>query len=164
MKRFSIATIVCLSALLYAKADVIILSEVMSREEQKKTGVYNLTANQKAALQDWLNENFILKSNLQTNAEEEKKPLYLSQNLDNGKILRLSDDSEYLVAPEDIINSSFWITPFPLRIEPSDDPEYPLRIVNINNGQYVKVRQTKPPRNISSPPPAAPSPPQGTGP
>ena len=149
MKRFSILPLICFTAI-YANADVIILSEVMSKEEQKKTGVYNLNARQKEALQEWLNANFILKSDLEEKNHEQKK-LYLSQNLDNGKILKLTDDSEYMVAPEDIINSAYWITPFPLRIEKSNDPEYPVKLVNVNNGQYVKARQIRPPRESSTP-------------
>jgi len=130
------------------QADIIILSEVMSKEVQKKTGVYDLNAKQKAALQEWLNEKFVLKSSVGSEQKPSNKPLYLSQNLDNGKMLKLNDDSEYLIAPEDVSFSALWITPFPIQIEPSENPDYPLKLINSNNGQWVKAKQIKPPREI----------------
>jgi hypothetical protein len=135
-----------LSSSVFAKA--IILSDVMSREDQHETGVDTLNAKQKLALQTWLDKNFVLKSDMEKEEEEKKVPasLYLSQSIDNGTKLILSDDSMYLVSPEDVTYTSFWITPFPLRLEDSGDPEYPVRIVNINNGKSVKARQIKPPR------------------
>jgi len=146
MKRL-LAILACSTLCSYVCAANILLNDAMTREEQKKTGVYYLNARQKQALEAWLNENFDRKSDKEkASVLPEGKHLYLSQNIDNGRILRLDDDSEYLVAPEDVEQSSFWITPFPLRIEESDDPEYPQRIVNINNGKSVKVKQTKPGR------------------
>lgn len=133
-------------------AKVLILSEVMTREEQKETGIDTLNAKQKMALQDWLNKKFVLKSELENPKEEKAKEgkaratLYLSQNIDNGSQLVLSDDSVYQVAPADIVYSSAWITPFPLRLEASGDPEYPVKIVNAHNGKGVKAKQIRPPR------------------
>lgn len=135
-----------LSSSAFAKA--IILGEVMTREEQHETGVDTLNAKQKQALQAWLDKNFVLKSDMEKEENEKEVPtaLYLSQSIDNGTKLILSDDSMYLVSPEDVVYTSFWITPFPLRLEESDDPEYPVRIININNGKSIKARQIKPPR------------------
>jgi hypothetical protein len=113
----------------------------MSKDEQKKTGVAALSRNQKIALEAWLNQNFALKSKEQVVSSE----LSLAINIDNGKKLQLSDNSLWEIAPSDVPTTSVWITPFPVKIESSDDPDYPCLIVNLNSGIRVKAR------NISTP-------------
>jgi len=126
----------------------IFLDDAMSPEEQKKTGVAELSYPQKLALEQWLNENFVAKAP----AEEKKidtNPLYLSQNIDNGKSLMLTDDSVWEVKPEDRSISESWLTPFPLTIvdnTDSDNANYPKKIFNGNTNASVKVRMIRPPR------------------
>ena len=115
----------------------IILDQVMSREDQKKTGVANLSMKQKVALEAWLNQNFVLKSKEQTPSVQ----LSLSINIDNGQRLQLSDDSLWEIAPDDVRTASVWITPFPVKIVPSNDPNYPSMLVNVNTGVSVKARR-----------------------
>lgn len=117
----------------------IILDEVMSRHEQKKTGVANLSRVQKIALEDWLNQNFVLKPKEGTQSQQQSE-LSLSINIDNGQKLELSDNSLWEIAPSDMPTSSVWITPFPVKITPSGDPDYPCLIVNLNSGVSVKAR------------------------
>ncbi len=117
----------------------IILDEVMSRDEQKKTGVANLSSTQKVALEAWLNNNFVLKS--KEEAEAPQTELSLSINIDNGQKLELSDNSLWEIAPGDVPTSAVWITPFPVKIAPSGDPNYPCLIINPNSGVSVKARR-----------------------
>jgi hypothetical protein len=121
-------------------ASQILLDQVMSREDQKKTGVANLTRNQKIALEAWLNDNFVLKTKEPTPTVQ----LSLSINIDNGQKLELSDNSVWEVSPDDVQTASVWITPFPVKITPSNDPEYPFLIVNMNTGISVKARKASP--------------------
>jgi hypothetical protein len=109
----------------------------MTSEEQQKTGVSQLTPVQKKALEEWLDNHCSAQSAQNT-------ALYLSVNIDSGKRLELSDGSIYEVAPGDTGQTSLWITPFPIRIESSTDPDYPLRLVNINSGSSVKARKLSP--------------------
>jgi hypothetical protein len=127
----------------------IVLDDVMSRDEQKKTGVANLSRFQKIALEDWLNKNFIPKPKEQTAQPAE---LSLSINMDNGKKLLLSDNSLWEISPADVTTSSVWITPFPVKLTPSADPDYPCLIVNLNSGISVKARQI--PNSTQPPPPS----------
>jgi hypothetical protein len=78
--------------------------------------------------------------------------LYLSQNINNGQILELSDGSRWEVAPEDIERASFWIVPFPLYMtentNTADNAEFPMKIVNENTRIGVKVRQLRKPDEV----------------
>ncbi len=121
----------------------IILDEVMSRDEQKKTGVATLSRTQKTALEAWLNQNFVLKSKEEAPPPQQSE-LSLSINIDNGQKIELSDNSLWEIAPSDVPTSAIWITPFPVKIIPSGDPDYPCSIVNLNSGVSVKARPSKP--------------------
>jgi hypothetical protein len=118
-------------------ADQIVLEDVMTKEDRQKTGVDHLSLSQKVALEAWLNKNFILK----TQEQPKEAQLSLSINIDNGQKLQLSDNSIWEIAPNDIPTSAVWITPFPVKITPSNDQQYPWLIVNVNSGVSVKARK-----------------------
>lgn len=71
---------------------------------------------------------------------------YISENIASGARLVLSNGESYDVRPDDIDKASFWITPFPLAIEDSDDPDYPYLIRNLNSNVAVHVRPTPDPK------------------
>lgn len=130
-----------------------LLDQVMSKDVQKKTGVDKLTPNQKIALEAWLNQNFDLKNTSQAQNSNETQ-LLLSINIDGGKKLQLSDGSIWEIAPTDVPQSSIWITPFPVKIVPSNDPDYPMLLVNKVSGISVKARRYVP--NMQPSVPSAP--------
>lgn len=144
--KFLLPLIFLASSLSQLSAQEIFLDDVMSKEEQKKTGVYKLTAPQKIELENWLNRKFILKE--QTEREQNAQPLSLSMNIDNGQKIELSDNSIWDIAPGDVIKASAWITPFPVKLSPSNDPDYPYFITNTVSGDSVKAKRwVKPPSN-----------------
>ena len=118
-------------------ADQILLEEVMTKEEQKRTGVYKMTMQQKIELEAWLNKNFILK-NAKVNNQTQ---ISMSININNGQKLQLSDNSIWEVDPNDVSTAAIWITAFPVQIAPSQDPAYPFLIINTNTGVSVKVKK-----------------------
>jgi hypothetical protein len=128
----------------------IILENVMSREEQHRTGVDTLNRNQKAALEAWINKNFMPK-----NPAPVEKKLYLSVNLDGGRRLVLSDGTNYEINPQDVTTTAVWITPFPINVKPSGDINYPFTLTNGNTGVSVKARQVLPQAQPQPPPPSA---------
>lgn len=147
-----------LALLLLAAAPVsglFLLDDVMTQEEQQKTGIARLTAEEKQELTLWLNLTFIPKPQQAAASTPSKatENLYLSENIDNGKRLRLNDGSLYEISPEDEGLTGFWITPFPIKITESHDPNYPYLIINVNTGTGVKAKQITPPTVI---PPAHP--------
>lgn len=131
----SLATITLTFSHLQAKQ--IMLDDVMTREEQKKTGITKLSLKEKIELENWLNRTFILKAQDQpTDAQ-----LFLSININNGQKLQLSDESIWEIAPDDVSTAAVWITPFAVKIIPGNNPEYPFLIVNINTGISVNARK-----------------------
>jgi len=143
----------------------IILDEVMTREEQKKTGVDRLNFQQKVALENWLNQMFVLKAA----PVNPQAPLSLSINIDNGQKIQLSDNTLWEVAPGDVPTSALWITAFPVKIIPSNDLNYPFLIINTNTSASVKARKvqvptTPPPVVVPGVQPAAPAPTNGARP
>ncbi|MBI3236840.1 MAG: hypothetical protein HYZ48_03970 [Chlamydiales bacterium] len=115
-----------------------LLEDVMSKDVQRRTGVIGLNSKQKRALETWLNEKFELKT---PQREEQNTGLFLSINIDGGKKLQLSDGTFWEIAPSDVATSSIWITPFPVRISNSTDPNYPFVLTNTISGVAVRARQ-----------------------
>ena len=129
----------------------IILDEVMSKDKQIETGVSKLSKTQKQVLEAWLNATFVLK----TESVAKPQELFLSINIDSGHQIQLSDGSLWDIAPEDVERASVWITPFPVRIAPSHNSEYPQMLINGVSGESVKARPAKSVKQ--SPKPAQPS-------
>jgi len=155
MRRSTFLVAISALALLSSQlqAQQIVLDEVMTKEERQKTGVDRLTLAQKVELEAWLNKNFVLKPK----GEVKEKQLSLSINIDNGQKLQLSDNSIWEIDPTDVQTSSIWIIPFPVKLVPSNDPEYPCLIVNVNSGVSVKARKVP---AMGQPPSSQPSPTQ----
>jgi hypothetical protein len=118
------------------------LNEVMSADEQKKTGVANLTDAQKKELESWINDKFMLKTTTPVAAQ----PIYLQQNIQSGAQLMFSDGSVYEIAPTDRSKATFWLTPIAVTIEPSGDPNYPSKITNLLTNVSVNGKMVKGPR------------------
>lgn len=150
MRRSSFSLVLMGLALFFTPLQAqIVLDTVMSTEEQQRTGVANLSRNQKLALEAWLNKNFVEKEKTAASQTE----LSLSININNGQKLQLSDNSLWEIAPTDVQTSSVWITPFPVKITPSGNPDYPCLIIDLNSGDSVKARLITPSTQVPSPPP-----------
>jgi hypothetical protein len=125
-----------------------VLSDVMDREQMHKTGIDTLNHKQKAALEAWLNDNFVLKNPTSEPAAE----VLLSQNLEGGRKLMLTDGNTYEVNPVDLNKSALWITPFTIRITSSNDPAYPILLTNELTTTSVRARLSTPaPKPTSAP-------------
>lgn len=124
------------------------LNEVMTVDEQKKTGVAGLSDVQKKELESWINNKFVLKT--ATAAPAAAQPIYLQQNIQGGTQLMFSDGSLYEIAPTDRAKATFWLTPIAVTIDASGDPNYPSKITNTLtnvsvNGKMVKAPQPQMP-------------------
>jgi hypothetical protein len=135
MKRFIGLFLLFVILPIYAK---IVLDDSMSSEQMEKTGVNQLNYSQKMALQEWINDNF---DNKEGRPKKDNEQLFLSLNFAEGEKLELSDGSTYEIDPDDRIYSKYWITPFPIMLGESDNPEYPVKIMNMNTGTSVNGRE-----------------------
>ncbi len=121
---------------------LILLNDVMNKEMRKQTGIADLTYQQRLMIEKWLNDTFILKDVKEKKTDQQE--IYLSQNIDGGQLLELSDGSRWEVSPHDLHRTATWLIPFPLKIIFNDDPQdavlYPHVIINQNTGIGVKVR------------------------
>jgi len=137
------AIVVFAIAVLYSNKvlGIMRLNEVMSAEEQKKTGVAGLSDMQKKELESWINDKFTLKTTMASS-----QPVYLEQNMQGGAQLMFSDGSIYEIAPTDRSKTVFWLTPIAIKIEASGDPDYPSKITNSLTGVSVNAKMTRAPK------------------
>jgi len=125
---------------------LILLDDAMSKEDQKRTGIVNLTFAQKQALEQWLNQYCELRS---VPKATEQKNLYLSEIIENGTKVQLSDGSIWLVDPVDVERAALWISSGALKIVQSNNPDYPCLIVDPSTGISIKAKKLE--NNTKSP-------------
>lgn len=118
-----------------------LLDEVMDRPTQKETGVAELSRKQKKALETWLTDKFVLK----VEPPAPTPQLSISINIQSGRQLQLSDGSLWDIAPDDINQAALWISPIPIEITPSNDPNYPQQLTNTVSKTSVKARRVQQP-------------------
>jgi len=89
----------------------------------------------------WISLFLLLFASLICHETDNEDQLYLSLNIADGERLELSNGSTYEIAPADRIYSAYWVTPFPIMLSESGDPEYPVKIINMNTGTFVRGKQ-----------------------
>jgi hypothetical protein len=114
------------------------LNQVMSQDDQQKTGVSQLSEVQKKELENWINNKFVLK------APPVAPPIYLQQNMNGGSQLMFSDGSVYEIAPADRNKTSAWLTPISISIKPGSNTLYPYTITNTLTGVSVNGKLIRP--------------------
>ena len=76
-------------------------------------------------------------------ATEKKPSLSIEENLHGGTILKLSDGTEWQIAPESVAISQTWLIPTPLKIEKIDRKDYSHKITNISAKNFVLAKPKK---------------------
>lgn len=109
----------------------------MSVEEMRQTGMVKLSAQEKIALETWINQRY--SKNLI--AQNSKKGPILQENLKNGSYIRLTDNSLWEIDPNDTPVTQGWITPVEIKVTASDDSNYPYNLTNTLTGSTVKARK-----------------------
>ncbi len=116
----------------------ILLDDVMDKNLQQKAGIEDLSPKQKRVLETWLNDTFVLKT--ETVKTPEVSSLTLSININNGKQLRLSDETLWDIDPSDYSITATWVTPFPVQTGDSGNPNYPTLLTNLNTKVSVRAK------------------------
>jgi len=118
----------------------ICLEDMMTKRQMRRTGIDRLSYSQKLALERWIDDNFEERED----RGQDRKPIYLSLNVENGAQLEFSDGSSYEIDPEDQIYTAYWIAPFPVRFGRSYNRKYPVKITNMNTGTSVNAKRISP--------------------
>lgn len=130
-----------------AWAELLLLDEVMSPEDQNKTGIATLSRTQRTYLEQWLNENMALASSM---PPAEIVTFSLNLNLQGGRVLQLSNGTLWEVNPADLLISNGWILPCTITLSPNTNSDFPFTLRNTSSKEQVRVRQAAPP---PTPPP-----------
>ncbi|MCH9630902.1 MAG: hypothetical protein S4CHLAM37_09120 [Chlamydiia bacterium] len=114
------------------------INDMMSIEDQRRTGVIRLKQNQKMQLAKWLVAHGFYERHEKVTPKA--PPLYLKSNI--GSQMTLSDDSDWEIAPEDVKTAKDWKDNPKVRVEKTKNPVYPYKIYNLETkgNEYVKAR------------------------
>lgn len=124
----------------YTDTSIPSINDLMSIEDQNKTGVIRLNQKQKMELAKWLVKHGYYDD---LKSYEVLHAVTVSINIHNGKIIQLSDDSVWEIAPDDVVTSQSWLSAIPIKITKSKNPQYPYILTNLLNNSFVKAKKGK---------------------
>jgi hypothetical protein len=81
----------------------------------------------------------ILAANINSNKQNFKPTI--EENLNNGRLIRLSDNSTWQIHPNDTALTQSWITPVEIEVEETEDREYPYLLKNTLTGSKVRAKK-----------------------
>ena len=117
-----------------------VLDYDMTKDEKKQTGLYKLTSKEKSALQKWIDAHYEKRAEPLAQDLTERHAT-LSENLKNGRYIRLSDNTLWEVRAEDTPISQGWITPVEIIVTQSGDANYPYKLTNSVTGSSLRARK-----------------------
>lgn len=112
----------------------------MTSQEKKQTGVYKLTSKEKLSLQKWIDAHYEKREEPLAQDVTEKHAV-LSENLKNGKFIRLSDGTLWEIHPKDTLVAQGWITPVEIMVTQSGDAAYPYKLTNSLSGSSIMAKK-----------------------
>lgn len=121
------------------------LDEMMSSRDKKRTGVAKLSSRQKKSLQAWIQKNFVLKG--QQNDQEQPQPVtmpHVSEVMQNGKYVKLSDNTVWEIHPADRSTVESWITPANIEVSTGKNQTYPYTLKNMTTKTTVLAKKVAP--------------------
>ena len=114
----------------------------MTKQEQKATGVYKLTQKERKALQVWMDHSQVTQGvPTPPSVKTPTKHPVVEENLQNGHYLRLTDQTNWEINPEDIAITQGWLFPSEIIVTKTNNPEYPYTLTNILTGSSVRARK-----------------------
>jgi hypothetical protein len=128
---------ICLSFSLLAAE---VLDFDMTPAEKKQTGVGKLSTKQKVALQHWIDNHYVKRDVPLANNLPKQRPV-ISELIQNGRYLRLSDNTLWAIAPKDTSITQGWVTPVEIIVGPSGDSDYPYKLTNTLTGSVVRAQK-----------------------
>ena len=122
---------------------ILSFNKIMTKTEQDRTGVSKLSAQEKAALEEWLTD-FVIsiaaqKSNVYLGIGQEH---WVKETIDSGAFIRLEDNSLWEISPIDIINTILWLPIDNVIVIESTNPLYPYKLVGERDIAEAKLLTT----------------------
>lgn len=111
----------------------------MSQEEKKQTGIAKLTIQERATLQEWIEEHYAKK----VVAQNKGSSPVIEAVLKRGRFIRLSDETLWEIDPQDTLITQSWITPSEINVAENTDDDYPYSLTNSLTGSKVRARKAK---------------------
>ena len=124
----------------------------MSLQDKKTTGVSKLNEPEKKSLHEWIDNNYEKRPEPVAKADSVEHPL-IQETLNNGRYIRLTDNSLWEIQPKDTPITQSWITPVEIFVTQSGHADYPYKLTNSLTGSSVLARRAK----IAAPTPPAPA-------
>ena len=121
------------------------LNQLMTPEEQMRTGIIKLTKSEREALEQWLS-NWTLKvldeatvSSGQTYASVGGGH-WMSKKIDGGRFIKLEDGSLWEISSIDRINTMLWLVTEEITVIESSNPLYPYKLINNDSGDTAEAK------------------------
>lgn len=119
------------------------LDKLMTKEEQKATGVSKLSVQEWAALEDWLTRfamavatEVAKKSGTYAGVGQKH---WVSKKIDSGAFVKLEDGSLWQISPIDKINTMPWLPTDTVVVIESRNPQYPYKLVGERDAAEAKL-------------------------
>lgn len=125
------------------------LDKLMTKEEQKATGVSKLSVQEREALEEWLT-----KFAMTVATEVAKKSggvgnsgayagvgqkHWVREKIDSGAYIKLEDGSLWQISPIDKINTMLWLPTDNVVVIESRNPQYPYKLVGERDTAEAKL-------------------------
>ncbi len=141
-----------ISAVLFAAEapkQILSLDQVMTTDEQEKTGVSKLSAKERAALEEWLTRFTVTIATevAKKSAGSGKSVVYsgfgqkhwVREKIENGAFIKLEDGSLWQISPIDKINTMLWLPTDNVVVIESGNPQYPYKLVGKRDTAEAKL-------------------------
>ena len=146
--------VLCLTAISILAADSssqgLLLDQLMTKDEQARTGVSKLSQGERAALEQWLIKFAVTSANLgktQPSAMVPKSSGYdglgqkhwVKTRTEGGALIQLEDGSLWQIAPLDKIYTALWLPIQNVVVAQSDNPQFPFKLVSERDTVEAKL-------------------------
>lgn len=128
------------------------LDQIMSKADQKKTGVSKLTATERNELEKWMTQFAIDAMKLaqgQGQAGAAKPPgvyrggakgHWIKKVIERGSMVQLEDGSIWQISPLSKVDAILWLVTEQIVVTSSENPLYPYKLINTDGQSSAEVK------------------------
>jgi len=149
----SLVTATCVLAAVVFAADapkqVLSLDKIMTKEDQKETGVSKLSPKERAALEEWLTRFAVAVATEVTKKSGGAgrsggyvgvgRKHWVKEKIDSGAFIKLEDGSLWQISAIDKINTMLWLPTDNVVVIESKNPQYPYKLVGERDAAEARL-------------------------